>query len=191
MALAQERMRKPKFNWRALRFDFLLYLCNYFVAVFPSARFRHFFYRKVMKVNLAKGAHMLSGTWLDCRGELKIGSNSVINQRCRLDNRGGIEIWDNVSISPEVHIITADHDVQDSMCIGRTNKVIIKNHVVIGSRATVLPGVVVGEGAVIAACACVTKDVPPYTIVAGTPARVIKNRNPNLIYTTSYARHFF
>lgn len=178
-------------NLKAYRFDFLLYTCNYIIAVFPSARFRHFFYRHAMKITMAKSAHLLSGTWLDTRGNLIIGENSTINQRCRLDNRGGIEIGKNVSISPEVHIISADHDVQHPQCIGREAKVVIEDFVFIGSRATILPGVRVGKGAVVAACACVTKNVPAYSIVAGIPARVIKQRNPNFDYSSEYVRHFF
>lgn len=132
----------------------------------------------------------MSGLWLDTLGNLSIGENSIINQQCRLDNRGGIEISENVSISPKVHIITADHDVQHPMCAGRKGKVVIHKHVFIGSRATILPGVTIGEGAVVAACACVTKDVPEYTIVAGVPATPIKDRNRDLRYKTHYARHF-
>ena len=178
-------------NWKAYRYDGLLYFNNYIVAIFPSARLRLLFYKWVMKIDTGKSVYILSGTWMDCRGNLKIGNNTVINQRCRLDNRGGIVIGSNVSISPEVHIITADHDVQDSMCVARTGKVIIEELVFIGSRATILPGVTIGKGAVVAACACVTKDVAPYTMVGGVPAKFIKERNKNLKYTTEYGRHFF
>jgi maltose O-acetyltransferase len=143
-----------------------------------------------MKIDIAKSVHILSGTWLDTRGNLTIGENSVINQRCRLDNRGGIEIGANVSISAEVHIITADHDVQHPACIGRVAKVVIEDYVFIGSRATILPGITVGKGAVVAACACVTKDVPPFSVVGGVPAKVFKARNQNLDYKTRYDRHF-
>ena len=178
-------------NLKAYRFDALLYICNYIVAVFPSSRIRHLFYKRLMKIDMANSVHILSGTWLDTRGNLTIGENTVINQRCRLDNRGGIEIGANVSISPEVHIITADHDVQHPKCIGRVAKVVIEDYVFIGTRATILPGITIGKGAVVAACACVTKDVPPYTVVGGVPAKVFKVRNPNLDYKTSYGRHFF
>lgn len=180
-----------KINWKAYRFDALLYFCNYIVAVFPSARARHLFYKRVMKVQMASGAHIMSGAWLDCIGNLSIGENSIINRRCHLDNRGGIEIGANVCISPEVQIITADHDPDSDDFAGRTNKVIIGDYVFIGSRATILPGVTLGKGSVVAACACVTKDVLPYTVVAGVPARVIKDRNRSFDYNTSYGRHFF
>jgi maltose O-acetyltransferase len=176
---------------KAYRFDALLYFCNIIVAVIPSARVRHVFYKRAMKINIAKSARILSGTWLDTRGNLIIGENTIINQRCRLDNRGGIEIGANVSISAEVHIITADHDIQHPMFIGRTAKVVIEDYVFIGSRATILPGITIGKGAVVAVGACVTKDVPPYTVVGGVPAKIFKTRNPNLDYQTYYGRHFF
>jgi maltose O-acetyltransferase len=175
---------------KAYRFDALLYVCNTIVAVFPSARIRHLFYKWVMKVDMANSVHILSGTWLDTRGNLTIGENTVINQRCRLDNRGGIVIGANVSISNEVHIITADHDVQHPLFIGRIANVVIDDYVFIGSRATIMPGITIGIGAVVAACACVTKDVPPYTVVGGVPAQMLKKRNQNIDYKISYSRHF-
>ena len=64
-----------------------------------------------------------------------IGENSVINQRCRLDARGFITIGENVSISPEVHIITADHDIATDDIGGRTRPVTIGDFVFVGSRA--------------------------------------------------------
>jgi maltose O-acetyltransferase len=176
---------------KAYRYDLLIYLCNRVVAEWPSARLRRWFYRRIMKIQLDEGVHFLSGCWFDARGNCTIGENTVINQGCRLDNRGGIQIGSNVSISTETHILTADHDIQDPECGGRQGKVVIGDYVFIGSRATVLPGVTIGEGAVVAACACVTKDVPPYTVVAGVPAKVIKERNRNLNYQTGYDRHFF
>lgn len=177
--------------FKQIRFDALIYFCNFIIANFPSSHIRMFFYKTVMKIDLRSNVKIMSGAWLDTRGNLTIGENTVINQRCRLDNRGRIEIGSNVSISPEVHIITADHDIQHPKCIGRKAKVTIGDYVFIGSRATILPGVSIEKGAVIAACACVTKDVPAFTIVAGVPARPIKKRNTDLQYKTDYGRHFF
>ena len=104
---------------KALRYDALMYFCNRVVAKFPAARLRHFFYRSVMRIDIAPGAWLLSGIWFDTRGNCSIGKNSVINQDCRLDNRGGIFIRENVSISPSVHLITADHDIDSPRCAGR------------------------------------------------------------------------
>ncbi|MBD3296236.1 MAG: acyltransferase [Candidatus Omnitrophica bacterium] len=180
-----------KIFFNTYKFDALLYFCNYIIAGFPSAHVRHFFYKRVMLVEMEESAHIMSGMWLDSRANLKIGENSIVNQRCRLDNRGGIEIGRNVSISNETHILSADHDIQDKSFKGRKRKVIIRDRVFIGSRATILPGVTIGEGAVVCSCACVTKDIPAYAIVGGVPAKIIGMRNKELTYKTIYKRHFF
>lgn len=178
-------------DWAAVRFDALLYLCNIVVASFPSARLRKLFYQRVMQVEMAPGVFIHSGLWLDCRRQLVIGENSVINQRCRLDARGFITIGKNVSISPEVHIITADHDISTDDIGGRNRPVTIGDFVFVGSRAMILPGVDIGEGAVVAAGAVVTKSVAPRDVVAGIPAKKIGTRTSKFNYNTKVVRHFF
>jgi len=179
--------RAPLADWR---FDALLYVCNHLVANFPSSRLRSAFYRSIMLVDLNRRANVLSGLWLDCRGFLKIGDGTVINQRCRLDARGGLVIGANVSVSPEVHLLTGDHDIRSAEFTGRLRPIVIGDFVFIGSRATVLPGVTVGKGAAIAAGSVVTKDVAAFTVVGGVPAVVIGERPRNLAYTLSGNRHF-
>jgi len=174
-----------------IRFDALLYVCNRVVACFPSARARQWFYRHVMQVDLAPGARILSGLWLDCRGHCQIGRNSTINQNCRLDNRGGIRIGANVSISPAVHILTADHDLSSPDFAGRELPVRIGDWAFIGSRAIILPGVTLGDRCGVGAGSVVTKDVESGAIVAGVPAKVIGHRPDNLNYDRTYQRHFF
>lgn len=115
----------------------------------------------------------------------------MINQRCRLDNRGGITIGASVSISPEVHLNTADHDLKDPGFRGRERPIDIVDHVFIGSRAVVLGGVRVGKGAAIAAGSVVTRSIEPYTIVAGVPAKPIGHRPNNLRYQLDYGRWLF
>jgi maltose O-acetyltransferase len=173
------------------RFDALLYFCNRIVANFPSATIRQYFYRHVMLLEISPGARILSGLWLDCRGQCSIGRNTIINQNCWMDNRGGIQIGTNVSISPFVHIITADHDLSSPKFGGGERPVCIGDRVFIGSRATILPGVTLGEGCGVGAGSVVTKNVDPGTIVGGVPARVIGQRPPNLRYELSYNRRFF
>jgi len=173
------------------RFDALLYACNRLVANFPSARARQFFYRHVMQLDLAPGVRILSGLWLDCRGRCRIGRNTTINQNCRLDNRGGIDIGANVNISPEVHILTADHDLSSPDFAGRELAVHIGDRAFIGSRAIILPGVTLGDRCGVGAGSVVTADVECGTIVAGAPARVIGHRPDNLTYERTYQRHFF
>lgn len=174
-----------------VRFDALLYICNRLVACLPSGRARLFFYRHAMRLDIAPGVRILSGLWLDCRGKLQIGPHTTINQNCRLDSRGGLMIGSDVSISPHVHILTADHDLASPDFKGRELPVRIGNRAFIGSRAIILPGVTLGEGCGVGSGSVVTKDVEPGAIVAGSPARPIGRRPDNLRYDTTYRRHFF
>lgn len=178
---------------RSLWFDGLLYIANRVVSRIPSHHFRLFFYRHAMKFSIGPSSYIFMDTWFDSkgRGSFVMGHHSVINQKCRLDNRGSITIGNNVSISAEVCILTADHDLQSPKFDGRARNVSIGDFVFIGTRAMVLPGVVVGRGAAIAACAVVTKDVPEFAIVAGCPARQIGRRNtPSFEYDAGYYRRF-
>lgn len=104
-----------------------------------------------------------------------IGKNVFINSGCCFQDQGGIEIGNNVLIGQQVVLATLNHDLQPNK---RANMIAspikIGNDVWIGAHATILPGVTIGDGAVIAAGAVVTKDVPKNTVVAGVPAKAIK-----------------
>ena len=98
-----------------------------------------------------------------------------INSGCKFQDQGGITIGDDVLIGQNAVIATLNH----AMDPARRGDMIpapvrIGNQVWLGANVTLLPGVTVGDGAVVAAGAVVTKDVPPRTIVAGVPAKVIK-----------------
>jgi acetyltransferase-like isoleucine patch superfamily enzyme len=89
---------------------------------------------------------------------------------------GGITVGDNVLIGPKVNLVSENHPInptQRKSLIGKP--IVIKNNAWIGAGATILPGIAVGENSIVAAGAIVTKDVPDNTIVAGNPARPIKN----------------
>ncbi len=107
---------------------------------------------------------------------IRVGKNVFINSGCCFQDQGGIEIGDNALIGQQVVIATLNHDLQPDKR-GNMFPVPVKigNNVWIGAKATILPGVTIGNGAVIAAGAVVTKDVPENTVVAGIPARIIKN----------------
>ncbi|HAW51217.1 MAG TPA: acyltransferase [Flavobacteriales bacterium] len=117
---------------------------------------------------------------------IEIGNNVVVNRKVYLDGRIGITIKNNISISPEVYIVSMEHDPNDPMFATRGGVVTIDDNVWIGARAMILPGVHIGEGAVVAASAVVTKDVEPYQIVAGVPARPIGNRSRRVDYRCTY-----
>ncbi len=167
-----------------------LYFCNEWLNKIPSHTIRLWFYRRLMKFELNQQTYILMHCSFDAAKGLSIGRDSVINPRCKLDTRGGISIGNKVSISQEVIILTADHDVTSTDFAGRNRRVVIEDYVWIGTRAIILPGVVIGRGAVIAAGAVVTKDVEPFAIVAGVPAQFIRKRRQDINYIVNYHRLF-
>jgi maltose O-acetyltransferase len=172
------------------RFELVMYVTNRLISHVPFHVVRLAWYRHVMRYDIGCGSSIFMDAWFDTRGRLVIGKNSVINQRCRLDSRGTIRIGDNVSISAEVCILTADHDLRGRTAEGRERPVVIHDHVFIGTRAMILPGVTLGRGSAVAAGAVVTREVEPHTIVAGVPARPIGCRPTNLEYSCFYRRLF-
>jgi acetyltransferase-like isoleucine patch superfamily enzyme len=173
---------------RSLALEIRVYLANHIIAAVPSHSLRLAFYRRVMGYQIGVRSSIHLGAWTDTPGGLKIGDNSTVNHNCRLDSRGGLSIGDSVSISSDCIILTADHNVQVSSFPGRTSPVTIGHYAFLGTRVTVLPGVEIGEGAVVAAGAVVTKDVAPYSIVGGIPAKLIGTRGRNLNYSAAYKR---
>ena len=122
---------------------------------------------------------------------ISLGNNTIINTNVFLDGRGGdLIIGNNVDIAQEVNIWTLEHDVNDDFHSTKGGDVIIEDYVWISSRVTILPGVKIKKGAVVAAGAVVTKDVPALTIVGGVPAKIIGIRNNNLTYKLNYQPWF-
>ena len=109
--------------------------------------------------------------------EIRVGRNVFVNQNCTFYDLGGLDIADDVMIGPNVSIITASHPLGPSqrraVTIGKP--IVIERNVWIGAGATIIGGVTVGENAVVAAGAVVTKDVPPNVLVGGNPAQVIRS----------------
>ncbi|MFC4097471.1 DapH/DapD/GlmU-related protein [Euzebyella saccharophila] len=106
---------------------------------------------------------------------ITLGKNVFVNHACSFLDLGGIEIEDDVMIGPRVNITSENHPVtiQDRKTLV-PKKVVIKKNAWIGAGATLLPGVTIGKNSVVAAAALVNKDVPANTVVAGVPAKVIK-----------------
>lgn len=177
--------RKCLADWRL---GLVLYVANSWVARVPFHGLRNAYYRYVCRVELTPGSSIHMGAVLYTMGGVTIGPGTTIDQAVRLDGRGGLTIGRAVCIAPEVALLTADHDPQSADFRGRTAPVVIEDHVWLGTRATVLPGVRVGEGAVVAAGAIVTRDVPAFTIVAGVPAVAIGERSRDLAYQFDYFR---
>lgn len=114
--------------------------------------------------------------YTDCGKNIHIGKHVFINMGCKFQDQGGIFIGDGVLIGHNVVLATLNHVMQPERRSDMLPAPIhIGKRVWIGSNATVLPGVTIGDGAVVAAGAVVTRDVPANTVVGGVPAKVIRH----------------
>lgn len=123
-----------------------------------------------------KSFRLIPPVFTDLGLNIRVGREVFINQGCHLSDIGGIEIGDQTMIGPKVNLISSGHPTDPARRRREVTAapIVIERNVWIGTGATVLQGVTVGADAVIAAGAVVTKDVPPRTLVAGVPARVVK-----------------
>lgn len=139
----------------------------------------HVFRRAVHQtagVKMGKGSAIHMGvTFYDTR-HIEIGDDTVIGERAVLDGRARLVIGNHVALASEVMVYNSQHDIHDPLFKAITKPVHIEDYVFIGPRAIILPGVTIGKGAIVAAGAVVTKDVPPFAVVGGVPARVISER---------------
>jgi len=118
-------------------------------------------------------SHILPPCHIDFGHQVKIGKNVFINHNCTMMSAGGVEIGDDVQIGPQVTITTTNHDFTDRYTL-ICKPVRILNNVWIGAGVLILPGVTIGENAIVAGGAVVTKDVESNVVVGGNPARVLK-----------------
>ena len=135
----------------------------------------HEFMGRILDKPLDESTTVLPPLYIDYGKPVTIGKRCFIQQCCTFFGRGGIEIGDDVFIGPKCNLITINHDVNpDNRSATYGKPIKIEDKVWLGINATVLPGVTLGYGCIVGANSVVTKDVPPMTIVAGNPARIIK-----------------
>lgn len=158
-------------------------LANHGINHLPFFFVRHFFYRRMYRMKINQGVYIGRDCLIFRPDLVVIGNNSRIHWGCLLDGRRGITIGERVHISFSVKILTLQHDLDDPEYKAIGGPVVIGNRVCLNTNAIVLPGVTIGEGAVVAAGAVVTKDVEPYAIVGGVPAKLLRWRSHNLTYT--------
>ena len=169
----------------------LLFIWHACVSGLPSYALRQAYFVWVLR-NSCKGTVSLHRHLaLFCLGGVSIGPGTTINRRATLDGRGGLEIGSNVSISEGVKLLTSTHDVQSPDFELQLRPVKIADWVWIGVDAIILPGTTVGEGAVVGAGSVVTRDVKPYTVVAGNPATVRAVRPRGLNYSPLWKPRLF
>lgn len=165
------------------------YLYTGFLTHMPLYRLRHAYLRKILGIKLGKSSAVHMGCFITGK-HIRIGNHSIINRRCYLDGRGGLSIGNQVSISPEVYLLSLDHKPHSPSFETVVKPLQLEDYVWIGARAIILPGLTLGKGCIVGAGAVVTRDVAPYSIVAGNPARTIGNRTEDLNYSLSYFPFF-
>lgn len=166
------------------------YLFREWIMYVPFHAFRKLFIRATV-ASVGKKTSFLMGVEFRHGKNIRIGDHCVVNKKVLLDGRGGkLVIGNNVDLAQETNIWTLQHDVHSDFHGDKGGDVTIEDYVWIASRVTILPGVRIGRGAVVAANSVVTKDIPPMTINAGIPARVIAERKSGLKYNLHHAPWF-
>lgn len=151
------------------------------ISYIPSRFIRTIFLRMLgLKI---KNAILYGAFHIRKPSMISIDEGSVIGHGVTLDGRKGISIGKNVNFSSEVMVWTLQHDYNSPNFGEDGGPVKIEDYAWISARVIILPNVTIGEGAVVAAGAVVTKDVEPYSVVGGIPAKKISNRNTKLSYS--------
>lgn len=160
------------------------------VGYIPSHILRRAIYRVVFGIRIGRQSSIHWKARFRKPSKLVIGNNCVIGEFVMIDARSGVVIGNNVNIAGEVVIYTKEHDPDSPTFEVKGGPVTIDDYAYIGARVVILPDVHIGQGAVVATGAVVTKDVAPYHIVGGVPARFIKERNHDLRYKLNFSLPF-
>lgn len=184
----QEVLQKSMGRVKSIFFELNIFFLHC-VGYVPSHHVRRFFYR-LSGMRIGKSTiHM--GLKLYNPENIRIGNDTIIGEGALFDGRDMLHIGNHVAFASEVMIYNAEHDIHSEHFHPITEPVTIEDYVFVGPRAIILPGVTIGHGAVVGAGAVVTKDVAPFTVVGGVPARVIGERaNKDLHYKIGRAAWF-
>ena len=166
---------------KALYYAMVL-LGNTVINKIPSRHLRKWFYQ-MMGAEIGKNTFPCRRVEVLLPKGLKLADRVAVGWFAELDARGGITVDYDTNISSHVKLITGSHDIDDSGFTADFRPITIGHHCWIGTGAMVLQGVTIGNGAVIAAGAVVTKDVPSYEVWGGVPAKYIRNRRKDLKYS--------
>lgn len=169
--------------------DFELMLLRW-VGHIPFHSVRRMIYTAV-GVRMGKGSviHMWCNFFKP--GNIDIGEDTIIGDHAFLDGRAKLTIGSHVDIASSVLIYNSQHDTDSDDFRAKVGRVTIEDYVFVGPRVIILPDVTIGEGAIVAAGAVVTDNVPPFMMAGGIPARIIgKRKNTSPHYKLGRARLF-
>lgn len=172
----------PKIVNRLLTISLELWLyCLRLIGHIPSHSLRRFFYTiSGVKIHPSSTIHM--GARFFNPSNIQIGQDTIVGESCFLDGRDQLTIGNHVDIASQVLIYNDEHDINSKDFGNSFGPIVIDDYVFIGPRAIILPGTHIGRGAIVAAGAVVTKDVPPFEVWGGVPAKKINdrtNKNPS------------
>ncbi|MCR4604165.1 MAG: acyltransferase [Prevotella sp.] len=179
----KEKLKEIYYSWKLS----LGYLIPAIIRHLPSHTLRKACYR-MMGARIAPKVSMFASVDIRQPSLLTIGRGCSIGPRVLLDARKGLEIHDNVTIAYEAIIWTLHHDMNSKDFRGKGAPTVIDDYAWVCSRAIIMPGVKIGRGAVVASGAVVTKDVEPFTVVGGIPARKIGERKEKDLQYMPYSR---
>ena len=133
-------------------------------------------FSRLTGVRVDESFRLMQPFYTDFGKNIRVGRNVFVNHACEFMDRGGITIGDDVLIGPKVNLVTINHPLdptrrRSTYCA----PIVIEKGAWLGASVSVMPGVTIGEYAVVAANAVVTRDVPAYNVVGGIPARVIRS----------------
>ena len=174
--LLWEQMKQIKRYLKGLKPGFEWWYINSWLCNFPSIRFRNWKLRK-MGLHMSKNVRIYAGFHIRNPKGIVLEDGVSIGPKVLLDGRNGLTIKRSAVIGYEAIIWTMNHDYNDEYFCTNGGPVEIGEYAWICSRAIVLPNIKIGEGAVVASNAVVTKDVPPFAIVGGIPAKIIGYRD--------------
>lgn len=162
---------------------YLLEICGWI----PFHSVRNNIYR-LAGVKIGVGSTIHTGCRFYQPENISIGLDTSVGDRCFLDGRAKLSIGNHTSIASQVLIYNSEHDINDEWFGAIEQPVTIGDYVFVGPRAVILPGVNIGDGAVIAAGAVVSKDVPLGAVFGGVPAKKISDRKL-AVYHYCLGRH--
>lgn len=163
---------------------------NLLVTHVPSHTIRLLVLR-LAGAKIGNSTSVFRGTTVLAADRLAIGDSVSIGFRCMLDARGGLSIGSRTVLASDTQIITAAHEVNSPSFEAYMAPVSIGSYVWLASRVTVLPGVSIGDQAVVGACSLVRTDIKASEIAAGIPARMINTRTAELDYDPAYRPLFY